>query len=109
MKEPKRTFVQFLIALAMIVALPAMAISTAIPVSISSSTVHGSLFGGAWEKDIKSSSSSVWETGVADGASIPGTADPKVEKSSVAESSVLFLVGVGLIFFAIIGRRKFQK
>jgi hypothetical protein len=46
---------------------------------------------------------------VADGASIPGMTESKVEKSPSVESSVLFIVGVGLIFLAIIGRRKFQK
>jgi hypothetical protein len=97
--EPKRIFAQFLIALAMIAALPATATSSAVPISISSSPV----------RDVNSSSPSVWETGVADGAGIPGMADAKAEKSFAAESFVLFLVGVGLIFLAVIGRRKFQK
>ncbi len=91
MKAPNRIISQFLIAIAMIVILPGSAISTAIDMSFSTSKV------------------SIGETGLAEGAVIPGMPVTNVEKSLIPESYVMFFVGVGLIALALWGRRKFQK
>jgi hypothetical protein len=52
---------------------------------------------------------SIGETGLAEGAVIPGSPVINVEKTLIPESYVMFLLGVGLIALALWGRRKFQK
>jgi hypothetical protein len=91
MKTQNRKISQFLIAMAMFVILPGSAISSAIDTSFSSSMV------------------SIGETGLAEGAVIPGSPVINVEKTLIPESYVMFLLGVGLIALALWGRRKFQK
>jgi len=118
LKSAKRSFIRIILPLAMIVALPGMALSSIGDSwnSLSLPPFHSTSSTGEIEKTIATigdwvvnSKSSVWETGEADGAGIPGKADAKVDKSSSTESIALFFVGVGVIFIAILGRRTFQK
>ncbi len=97
MKFNHRSLIRTFLALAMIAA-P----SGAVIASVDQHTP------GLGNRDINSAST-VWESGMADGAGIPGEADVKVDKPSATGHSALFFVGVGIIVIAFLGRRILQK
>ena len=112
MKNAKRSLLLAVLTLAMVVALSGAAFPSVHSLPVSPSNAHASLSGVsdlAMDRNLLAESS-VWKTGVADGAGIPGKDDAKpVEASSGIESVIMLFLGICLIAIAMMGKRIFHR
>ncbi|PWB65162.1 MAG: hypothetical protein C3F14_05830 [Deltaproteobacteria bacterium] len=118
MKNAKRGLHLTVLALAMIVALSGAAFSSVTSLPVSPTAAHANVPGGsdlAADRNIQSGTS-VWSTGIADGAGIPGNAEAnsgksegKMEVPSAIESIVMLFLGICLIAIAMLGKRIFHR